>query len=60
MAMSEAAKEARRIYMRGYRKANRERINEKQREWQKNNPDKVKASKERHYEKMAIELGISK
>lgn len=51
--MTEAAKEARRAYAREYRKKNRERINEKHRQWQVNNPDKVKAAVSRYWERKA-------
>jgi len=43
MAMSEAAKEAKRI---------------KHREWQRKNKDKIKAYTERYWEKKAREMGI--
>ncbi len=42
--MSEAAKEARRAY---------------KREWNRNNPDKVRAHQERYYEKKAAEAAAA-
>lgn len=53
--MDEAALEASREYMRAYRSKNRERLNEIQRNWYKNNPDKVRAIKERYWNKKAKE-----
>lgn len=53
--MNEAAKHERYEYMKRYRKENRERINELKREWNKNNPDKVKEYQERYWERKAQE-----
>lgn len=53
--MNEAAKHARYEYMKRYRKENRERINELKREWNRNNPDKVKEYQERYWERKADE-----
>ena len=53
--MNDKATENRRIYMREYmreyRKKNREKINAQKREWNKNNPDKLKEYQERYWEK---------
>ncbi|WP_218970645.1 hypothetical protein [Alkalihalobacterium alkalinitrilicum] len=48
--------EVRKEYMREYRKQNRERIRQKQREWRENNPDKVKEIYERFWMRKAKEL----
>ena len=53
--MTEAAKEAQKAYAREYKRRNRERLNEYQRKWRKNNPDKVKAATARYWEKKAQE-----
>lgn len=56
MEMSEKAKAARREYMRKYREKNREKLNKQAREWARNNKDKIKEYKNRHFEKMADEM----
>lgn len=53
MALNEKAREAQREYMRRYREKNRERINKQNREWRANNPDKVKAIRERYLNNLA-------
>ncbi len=54
---------ARRIYNREYQRRNRQRINQRQREWRKNNPELVKAQQERYWrrkaEAMAAEAVLS-
>lgn len=53
--MNEELKKARneymREYMREYREKNREKINAQQREWTKNNPEKVREYQERFWSK---------
>ena len=51
--MTIEAMEAKRIYNREYRKRNRQRINQRQREWRKNNPELVKAQLERYWQRKA-------
>jgi hypothetical protein len=53
--VSEAAKEARREYMRQYRKENRERVLAKQREHYRNNTEKYKEYQQRYWERKGIE-----
>lgn len=52
--MNEKAIAARKQYMQMYRNEHRQRINEKQKEWRKNNPDKVKRIIERYWERRDI------
>ena len=40
-------------YHRKYYQKNKKRLNEKQRQWRKENPDKVKLANERHWRKKA-------
>lgn len=54
--MDRKAIEARRIYMREYRKKNAEKLKAYRREWYRNNPDKVKAMRERFYLKAAAKI----
>lgn len=49
--MTLEAQEARRVYKREYRRKNREKINQKQREWRAANPQKVKTYQMRYWEK---------
>lgn len=51
--MTLEAQEARRIYKREYRRKNREKINQKQREWRAANPERVKSYQMRYCEKKA-------
>ena len=51
--MTLEAQEARRVYKQEYRRKNREKINQKQREWRAANPEKVKAYQMRYWEKKA-------
>lgn len=51
--MTKEAIEAKKVYNREYRKRNRERINQKQREWRARNPDLVRAQQERYWQKKA-------
>lgn len=53
MMMSEAAKEAKRQYMKKWREKNRDRIRQYNKKWAKNNPEKVKAAQARFYERQA-------
>lgn len=53
MAMSEAAKEARRAYQREWNRKNRDKINAIQRRWRKEHPDEAKAQQERYWERKA-------
>lgn len=51
----EDIKEAQRIYNREYYKRNRERIRERQQQWRKENPDKVREYNHRLWSKKARE-----
>lgn len=51
--MTDAAKEARRAYMRQWRKNNRAAIREYQRNWRDANPDKVRGHSESFWERKA-------
>lgn len=51
MKLSKEALQTRREYMREYREANKERLQEYNAEWRKNNPDKIKAAQERYWER---------
>lgn len=51
--MTLEAQEARRVYKREYRHKNREKINQKQREWRAANSEKVKVYQMRYWEKKA-------
>lgn len=53
--MTAEAAEAKRNYMREYRKRNRIRLNEYRKKWAKENPEKVKAYMERQWERKAKE-----
>ena len=53
---AELIREQRRKVAAEYRKRNRARLNAYKREWSKNNPDKVKAARERYYLRKAQEL----
>lgn len=44
-----------REYMKRYRKENAEKLRQKQNEWRKNNPDKVREYRKRYWEKKAAE-----
>ena len=48
--LSTKAKENRRAYQREYYKQNRETLLANQREWRKNNPEKVKEYNKRYWE----------
>lgn len=54
--MTNEAMEAKRIYNREYQRRNRQRINQRQREWRKNNPELVKAQLERYWQRKAEEM----
>lgn len=56
MELSEQAKKARREYMKEYRKKNKERLDAMNREWKKNNPDKVRENNIRYWERKAKQL----
>lgn len=58
MGMTAAAREARRAYMREYRKENRERINARQREWRAKNHGKVKEYQMKYWEKKSASGNI--
>ena len=51
--MTSEALEAKKAYDREYRKRNRQRINQQQREWRARNPDMVRAQNERYWQKRA-------
>ena len=51
--VSEKAKEARKEYMREWRKKNMSHVNAYARRWRKNNPEKVAAMAARYWEKKA-------
>ncbi|MDE6919123.1 MAG: hypothetical protein K2P73_17615 [Lachnospiraceae bacterium] len=60
--MTSEALEAKKAYDREYRKRNRQRINQQQREWRARNPDMVRAQNERYWQKKAesvMTAGIS-
>lgn len=44
-----------REYMKRYRKENAEKLRQKQNEWRKNNPDKVREYRKRYWEKKVTE-----
>ena len=64
MGASQLANEARKLYMREYKKTMTEEQKQKQREyhkqWRKNNKDRVLKHQEDYWERKAKELGISK
>lgn len=45
-----------REYMKQYRKENAEKLRQKQNEWRKNNPDRVREYRKRYWEKKLAEL----
>lgn len=51
--MSKEAIAARRAYMAAYREKNRAKINAYSSKWQKENPDKVKEYKRKHWQRIA-------
>ena len=51
--MNESAKEARREYLKEWRKKNRDKWNAYQKKWRKNNPDKCNEYQTRYWEKKA-------
>lgn len=53
--MNNAALEARRAYIRNWKKKNHARLLEYQKKWRKENPEKVKQYAERYWEKKAAE-----
>ena len=53
--MSKAAREAKRAYMREWRKNNRDKTNGYLKKWRQENPEKVKEYNRRHWEKKAAE-----
>ena len=53
--ITDEAKKKRAEYQREYRNRNRERINAKNREWHKNNPDKNKEYIQRYWNKKVME-----
>lgn len=52
--MTEDAIKQRRAYQRRYRALNKDAINKRQKEWRKNNKDKVKEYNKTYWEKVAI------
>lgn len=54
--MNDAAREARREYLRKWREKNREHIREYYREWSRRNPDKVRANAARYWSRKGEEL----
>ena len=54
--MTEAALEARRAYIREWKKKNRDHLREYQSKWRKENPEKVKQYNATYWEKKAAEL----
>lgn len=54
--MTEAAKEARKAYIRAWREKNRDHLKEYQNKWRKENPEKVKQYNATYWEKKAAEL----
>ena len=54
--MNEAALEARRAYIREWKKKNHDHLMEYQRNWRKQNPEKVKQYAETYWSKKAAEL----
>lgn len=54
--MNDAALEARRAYIRAWKKKNREHLQEYQRKWRKQNPEKVKQYAETYWAKKAVDL----
>jgi len=59
MSMSKEALEARRAAARAYRESHREQLRAYSREWRRNNPDKVRASRERYWERKAQEAAAA-
>lgn len=53
--LTDEARKKRAEYNREYRNRNRERINAKNREWHKNNPDKNKEYIQRYWNKKVME-----
>lgn len=51
--MTEEGKKLLKLYNKQYREANRERIRQTHNDWQKSNPDKVKAYRDRYWDKKA-------
>ena len=51
--MTDAAKEARRIYQREYKRRNAEKINAYNRKWRKENPDKTRQYNQNYWNKKA-------
>lgn len=56
MNMSNEAKKSRNEYYKKYRLANAEKLRQYNKEWRKNNPEKVKANTARYWEKKAKQL----
>ena len=54
--MTEAAMQARREYIREWKKKNREHLQEYQRKWRKQNPEKVKQYADTYWAKKAVNL----
>lgn len=59
MSMSKEAQAARRAAAKAYRENHREQLRAYNREWRRNNPDKVKASRERYWERKAREAAAA-
>jgi hypothetical protein len=57
--MNEKARKARNAYMREYRRANKEHINELHKVWRQNNKDKVHEYKERYWSKKSLAEEVS-
>ncbi|MCU7712993.1 hypothetical protein OK414_29435 [Priestia sp. JV24] len=56
MSLSELAKEQKRAYYREYREKNRERYNQRAREWRANNKDKVKQYQKDYWERKSQDV----
>lgn len=57
--MTDAAKEARRAYLREYKRAHAEHINAYNRAYRKDHPEQFREYRERYWEKRAQEMGIA-
>lgn len=55
MAMSEAAKKARRDYANAWREKNKDRISKYHQKWRANNPEKMKEYQDSYWERKAQE-----
>jgi hypothetical protein len=57
MALSEAAKAARREYQQKWRGENKDKISEYHKQWREQNPDKMQRYNETYWEKKAERFG---